>query len=238
MTDGLASGALVTVLLTIITSVGAILTAFGLASARFSGGPVARRLANSYVDVFRNVPALIQIIFLAFALPTVFPDDLRRSLFFDNWLVDGAARLTGLPLPYYAFAACLGLVLNTSAHLAEILRGGIGAVPTAQIDAARTMGANRKVAFRTVVLPDGLRAAFPGVSNRLVHNMKNTALASFVAVPELFHQMEASINRTFQASELLLLTALMYLVLSFLLTGVLSTVDRRLHRGQKRLTGG
>ena len=233
MTEGLASGALVTVLLTVGTSFGSILAAFGLAAARFSGGAFSRRLANAYVEVFRNVPALIQIIFLAFALPTVFPDDLRRTVFFDNWLADIASRATGLPLPYYALAAGVGLVLNTSAHLAEILKAGIAAVPTAHIDAVRTMGATQREAFRSVALPDGLRAVFPGVSNRLVHNMKNTALASFVAVPELFHQMQAAINRTFQASELLLLTSALYLALSIALTGLLAWVDQRLHRGQR-----
>lgn len=234
----LVNGALVTVLLTAITTVGAMAVATGVAATRFSGGPLARRLATAYVELFRNVPALIQIIFWAFAFPSVFPADIRRTIFFDNMVADAVSSVSRLPLPYYAFAACFGLVLNTSGHLAEILRAGIGSVPSEQFDLARTMGASKRVVFRSVALPEGLRAAWPAVSNRLVHNMKNTALASFVAVPELFHQMEASINRTFRATEYLMLTAGMYLLLSLALSALLGSIDHRLHRGRSRTISG
>ena len=82
-----------------------------------------------------------------------------------------------------------------------------------------------------MLLPNGIRASFPAISTRLIHNMKNTALVSFVAVPDLFHEMQAAINRTFQASEYLLLVALIYLILSWVMTAGLGAIDRRIHRG-------
>jgi len=73
-----------------------------------------------------------------------------------------------------------------------------------------------------------VRVSFPALTNRLVHNMKNTSLASFVAVPELFGVIQGAITRTFEATELLLLAAAMYLVLSSLMTAGLNVVGRSL----------
>lgn len=89
--------------------------------------------------------------------------------------------------------------------------------------------------FWHVLLPDAVRAAFPAITTRLVHNMKNTALASFVAVPELFHAMQAAITESFRATEFLTLTAVMYLALAMAMAALARLVDRRLYRGRHRV---
>lgn len=226
----LAGGLVVTVVLTLITSALSVLLAIGLAAWRLSGIPAIRRSAGAFIEVFRNVPALIQIIFWAFAVPNLVPAAARAGIFFDNPVIDGLVTITGLPVPYYAVAATIGLTLNTSAHLAEVLRAGIGAVPSERVDGARTLGADPRTVYLTVVLPTAVRTSFPAISTRLVHNMKNTALASFVAVPELFNAIQGSINKTFQATQYLTLAALLYLGLSAVMSVALDRVDRRLHR--------
>lgn len=231
--EGLAKGVLFTLFLTAVTTIISLVLGVGVGSARMSPRRWVRGAARVHVEVFRNVPALIQIIFWAFAVPNLVGAPTRRRLFFDNGLVDLLGDLTTLPIPYYAAAACLGLSLNTSAYVAELFRAGVGTIPSEQLDAARSLGATALFAFRTIVLPGGLRAAFPALSTRLVHNMKNTALASFVTVPELFHEIEASINETFRATEFLLTGAVIYLVLSGAMTLLLRRVEIRLHRGRK-----
>lgn len=226
----LFDGVQVTLLLTLITTIGASALALGLGMARSSPWRIARLVSGIYIEVFRNVPALIQVIFWAFAFPSAFSAARRQTLFFDNTIIDWLGALTGLALPYYAFAACLGLILNTSAHLAEILRSGIRSIPTHRLEAAAMLGASRLSTYRKVVIPQALQISFPALSTRLIHNMKNTALASFVAVPELFHAMQASINKTFNATTYLLVAAVMYLALSALMTIALNTIDQRLNR--------
>ena len=228
----LADGLVVTLVITLLTSVLALAAAAWVAGARQSPRRAVRVAAVTYTEVFRNVPALIQIIFWAFAFPTVVAPDTRRTLFFDNAWWDMLSDLTGLSIPYYACAAALGLVLNTSAHLAEILRSGLEAIPEEHAEAARSLGASRRRAYATVQLPLAARRSFPGLSNRLVHNMKNTALVSFVAVPDLFHAMQANITETFRASEYLLLVGVVYLCLSLIMTAGLDRLDRRLHHGR------
>ncbi|MEM8923975.1 MAG: amino acid ABC transporter permease [Actinomycetota bacterium] len=238
LATALAGGIALTLGMTALTTVASLLLAFRLTEARMSPRRVVRLPATIVVEVFRNVPALVQIIFWAFAVPNLFTADTRRAVFFDNAVMDALGAVTGLPLPYYGLAAAIGLTLNTTGHLTEILRSGVGSMPGEHLDAARTLGASRRTAMRRVLLPTGFRTTFPAISSRLVHNMKNTALASFVAVPELFGVIQGEITRTFDATRLLLLGAAVYLVLAWLMTVVLDVVDRRLRPAGSVAGGG
>ena len=211
----LLSGLGVTIVLTIATSAGALVLGVGIGWLRLSALRLARSLAVIYVEVFRNVPALVAVIFWAYALPNAFDPGTRRALFFDNAWINGLGHLIGLSVPYYAVGAALGLTLNTSAYIAELFRAGVGTLAREHWEAARSLGASRSRAFLNLLLPHGLRAASPAIVTRLVHNMKNTALASLVAVPEFFKAVQTSITRSFHAVELLLLASVGYWLLSW-----------------------
>jgi polar amino acid transport system permease protein len=211
----LLSGLGVTVVLTLITSAGALLLGVGIGWLRLSASPLLRGIATGYVEIFRNVPALVAIIFWAYALPNAFDPATRRSVFFDNRWMDVLGDLTGLSIPYYAVGATLGLTLNTSAYIAELFRAGVGTLAREHWEASRSLGASSRRAFGNLLLPHGLRAASPAIVTRLVHNMKNTALASFVAVPEFFKAVQTAITRSFHAVELLLLASIGYWLLSW-----------------------
>lgn len=226
----LAGGLSLTIMLTLLTSAVSLMVGIAVGIARLSGRPFLPRVARLYVEVFRNIPALVLIIFWAFAVPNLFPLELRRSIFFDNSLATWGGQLTGLSLPYYALAAAIGLSLNTSAYLAELFRAGVGTIPQQVLDAARSLGASPAAVFWRVLLPQGVRAAFPAITTRLIHNMKNTALASFVAVPEFFQAAQAAISRSFQAVEILVFAAVMYWLLSFWFAAMLNSIDRRLNQ--------
>ncbi len=226
----LAGGLALTVLLTAVTSLSSLMSGILVGAMRLSGRPFIRRFAGIHVDIFRNIPALVLIIFFAFALPNLFPPSLRQRLFFDNMLAAWGQGITGLSLPYYALAAAIALSLNSSAYLAELFRAGVGAIPQEIVDAARSLGATQTVVFWRILLPQGVRAAFPAIATRLIHNMKNTALASFVAVPEFFQATQASITRTFRAVEFLLMAAVVYLLLSVAFAALLRQIERRLDR--------
>jgi polar amino acid transport system permease protein len=211
----LLSGLVVTAVLTLITAAAALVLGVGVGWLRLSGAPLIRGLATGYVELFRNVPALVGVIFWAYALPNAFPPEVRRTLFFDNSWMDALGQFTGLSIPYYAVGAALGLTLNTSAYIAELFRAGVGTLAREHWEAARSLGASSNRAFLHLVLPHGLRAASPALVTRLVHNLKNTALASFVAVPEFFKAVQTAVTRSFHAVELLLLASVGYWLLSW-----------------------
>ena len=232
LTSDILRGAVVTIVLTVLTTVSSFIVGLLAAIGRRSRRRWAARIAGTFVEIFRNVPALILLIFFAFAVPNLFPSDLRRTLFFRNGFWDFFGDLTSLPLPYYAVAAAAALTLNTGAHLGEVLRSGLDAVPQSRVDAARSLGASARSAYLTVTIPDGLRIAFPGVINRMVHNLKNTALVGLVTVPDAFQEIQAAITRTFRATGLLITAAVLYLILATVLEFILRRVEVALWRGR------
>ena len=225
----LARGVLFTVLLTAVTTITSLVVGIGMGTLRLSGRPFWRRFAGVYIDLFRNIPALVLIIFWAFAVPNLFNLEMRQTLFFNNPVVAWGQLVTGLSLPYYALAVVIALTLNTSAYLAELFRAGVGTIAQEVVDAARSLGAGQTAVFWRILLPQGVRAAFPAISTRLIHNMKNTALAAFVAVPEFFQATQTAISKSFRAVEFLLLAAVVYLCLSFLFAVLLNQIDNRLN---------
>lgn len=231
VTADMFTGLAITGVLTILSSVGASVLAVVWASARRSPRRRERFIGTVFVELFRNIPALILLLIFAFAVPNAFDPDLRSTLFFDNPVMNGVGDALRLPIPYYALGAVAALSLNTGAHLAEILRSAMAAIPRGRVEIARTLGASRLGVLRTVVVPDALRVGMPAIKNRMVHNLKNTALASFVAVPEFFGRVRGAINETFAATELLVFAAVVYLALAALLGGSLDWAHRRLLRG-------
>ena len=141
-----------------------------------------------FADVFRAVPALVILIIIYFALPTV---GLRLSGFISAWL--------GLSLVLAAFAE-------------EIVWAGILSVPRGQWEAARATGLNFRQAMRLVVLPQAARLTVAPLTNRAIVITKNTALASVLAVGEILYQAQAGYSFSYNPSPLTL-GAIAYLIL-------------------------
>jgi polar amino acid transport system permease protein len=226
----LLEGVIVTIFLTAITSILSLLVGVGVGTMRLSPRPWLHWLAGIFVDIFRNIPALVLIIFFAFAVPNAFPLLLRQELFFNNDLAAWAKQISGLSLPSYALAAIVGLTLNSSAYIAELFRAGVGTIPQEYVDAARSLGAGQTAVFKQIILPQGFRAAFPAIETRLIHNMKNSALVSFVAVPDFFLATQTAINKSFRATQFLLLATAVYLILSVSYAALLRQIEHRLNR--------
>jgi His/Glu/Gln/Arg/opine family amino acid ABC transporter permease subunit len=141
-----------------------------------------------FADVFRAVPALVILIIIYFALPTV---GIRLSGFASAWL--------GLSLVLAAFAE-------------EIVWAGILSVPRGQWEAARATGLNFAQGMRFVVLPQALRLTVAPLTNRAIVITKNTALASVLAVGEILYQAQAGYSFSYNPSPLTL-GAIAYLIL-------------------------
>ncbi len=230
--DIFVNGLWLTLLLTVVTSLLSLLVGVGAGMLRLSERRWLRLLGAIHVEIHRNVPALVLIIFWAFAIPNLFPVDARQQIFFDNDAINWLSKLTGIPLVYYALAVVIALTLNTSAYIAELFRAGVGTIERETIEEAQTLGASQRVTFFQFLLPLGLRAAFPAIATRLIHNMKNTSLAAFVSVPELFQSMQTGISLTFHATELLLVTAVIYLLLALCMSVLFKWIEQLLVQKQ------
>ena len=160
----LLGGLSTTILLGITSIVLGLAGGLGLALMRLYGGLVLRPLAIAYIDVFRAIPLLVLLIVVYYALPFV------------------GLRLT----PFAAAASALSLV--ASAYSAEIFRAGIEAVPKGQFEAARALGLQPLPLMAKVVLPQAVRIVIPPLTSNSINVLKDTALASVVAMPDLLKQ--------------------------------------------------
>lgn len=223
----LEDGVTLTVVITLITSIAAMVLGVMVNRLRLSPWPLVRGFGRIYIETFRNIPTLVLILLFAYGLPNAFDQELRREIFFRSesmlYLRENSTEILNrrLLIPYYAVGAMVGITLNTSAYIAEILRAGAATIPQRQLESAHLLGASTDGTYWRFVLPHSLRTTSPELITRLVHNMKNTTLASFVAVPEFYNAIFTIITQTFQAIDLILFAIVSYLVFSAVFSLVL-----------------
>jgi octopine/nopaline transport system permease protein len=186
-----------------------------IVTMRVSPHWLPNRFARAYMLVFRGSPLLIQMFLVYYGLGQ-FPA-IRDSF---AWPV--------LREPY--MCAVLSLALCTAGYTAEIMRGGLMAVPPGQIEAGYACGMSRFALLRRVIGPLALRHCLPAYSTEAVLLVKSTALASLVTVWEVTGVAQQIIQRTYRTTEVFICAALIYLLLNFVLVRLLGLMETRLSR--------
>ncbi len=200
-------GALVTLLISVLSFALASPLGIALATLRLYTGRPGRWLSAAYVEVFRGTPLLLQLYVLYFGLADV----IRLS-----------------PLA----AAVLGLSLNYGAYEAEVYRGALSSVPHGQTEAARALGLSKWQALRHVVFPQALRTALPAVTNDFVALLKDSSLISVITVVELTKRMTILAVELRDWITPGLMCAALYFVMSFPLARWARRIERRLEPTQ------
>ena len=202
-----------------------------LAAARLSQNPILRSLSFGFVWLIRSVPILVQLLFW-YELASLYP---RLSLgipFGPEFASVKTAHLfSGI------LAAYVALSLEVAALSAEIIRGGILAVPAGQVEAAQALGLGGGRVFRRIVLPQAMPAIVPASGNLLIGMLKATSIVSVIAVQDLLYSTQLIYNENFQIIPLLLVATLWYIVLTTLLSVGQYFVERRYARGSNRRGG-
>ncbi len=211
----LLRGILMTLVIGAVSTVLSLALAGVVSALRTSRRRALRVLAAVHVNVFRNLPPVPLLLFLVLGLPGL-------------WLrLTGSAMPTDLEFPLLV----AGLSLNTSAYLAEILRAGLGAVPTSQWDSARVLGLGPVATRVSIIYPQALRICLPALGNRLIHNLKNSTLALVVPLGvgsmEIVGQAGRVAGQTFAWAEPLVVAAVVHLSLAFALGAIVRVLGRR-----------
>jgi polar amino acid transport system permease protein len=212
--DRFWDGTLITLKLVLLSSLLGLTLALPLALARCS---TKRRLwipAYAYIYFFRGTPLLIQLFILYYGLAQF--EAVSKSFF---WHFLGNAEWCGL----------IGLTLNTSAYTAEILRGGIRAIPKGEIEAARAYGMSWWLMQRRIVLPRAMRIAWPAYGNEVVLLLKGSALVSTIAVWDLMGETRSIFSRTY-ALEIFIYAGVIYFLMTFILTRVFVRIEKHINR--------
>ncbi|MFW2275954.1 amino acid ABC transporter permease [Burkholderia orbicola] len=209
----LLKGALITIELSVLSMACAIV--FGLAVA--IGRLLSRRWIvwplNCYVEIWRDVPLVVQLLVIYFTLPQI-----------------------GLTLPGF-WAGVLGLTLNLGAYLSEVFRAAIQSIDKGQREAGMTVGMSSAMIYWRVILPQAMKIALPTVGGYFISLMKDSSLVSFIAVNELLRHGTIVIAETFASMQVYLMVAIIYFVMSFAAARVVRWVERKftpVHRGGLR----
>lgn len=185
----------------------ALLAGLVVALCRLSPRAWLRWPATVYVEVIRGIPLLVLIVWIYFG---VFADALAGL----------GIPLHGIPAAILAFGICYG------AFIGETYRAGIQSVDRGQEEAARALGLSRRQSMRLVILPQAVRNVLPALGNEAIALVKDTSLASVIAIPELMLRGRQEAGRTFRTMEVYTVVALLYLATTL----VLSRMQRRLER--------
>ncbi len=204
----LLEGLGVTVLLGLVSIVAGLVSGLLMALLRLYGPPPLRMLARVYIDVFRSIPLLVLLVLVYYALPFV---GVRFSSF---------------------TAAALALSMVSCAYTAEIFRAGIEAIPKGQFEAADAIGLSFFSSMRDVILPQAFRIVVPPLTSNCINVLKDTALASVVAMPDLLKQ--ATQAQALAANPTPLIgAAVLYLILLLPLVRLVGYFETR-HRASLR----
>jgi polar amino acid transport system permease protein len=214
----LVHGLWVTVQLAVLAIIGSTVLGTLVALGRVSSTPALaplRWLLAVYVEFFRNVPLLVQLVFWSFGM---FSLDLVRSI---------VAPLNSIYTNQF-LAGVFGLTIYTSAYVAEALRSGIQSVPKGQMEAARASGLGYWTAMRTVVLPQAFALAFPAIGNQYVAATKNTSVVMAIGVTDLVFQAQQIESATFAAFEAYTAVLVIFVVICLAESALLALIVRGL----------
>jgi His/Glu/Gln/Arg/opine family amino acid ABC transporter permease subunit len=203
----LLKGALVTLKITGATLLVAALFGLVLALMQRSRLPLLGAFAAAYIEIMRSVPVLTTLFVIYFGLASI-----------------------GIQLPSFV-AAVIGLGMLGAAYMAEIIRAGIEAVHHGQREAAVSLGMTPAQAMRFIVLPQALRVIVAPTANYTIGLLKDTAIVSTVAAPELLFAAKTLVSQTILPMQVYLLTAGVYLAMSWPLARAAHYLEARLSRG-------
>lgn len=203
----LSQAAGMTLLLSFISFPLAVAIGLLIAIGRLYGPIWVRAPLTVYVELLRGTPLMLQLYFIFYFLPEI-----------------------GLNIPAFT-TAIIGLAVNYSAYESEIYRAGLQAIPVGQMEAAQSLGMTRGQAIQRIIVPQAVRIVIPPVVNDFIAMFKDTSVCSVVTIVELTKRFSIlSRNNVQSLVELTLLTAVLYLLMSYPMSLIASRLEKRLAR--------
>lgn len=171
-------------------------------------------ICTSYVELFRNIPLLVQMFIWYFAVPEIVPDDVGRWLKRD------------MPNPEFV-TAVVALALYTASRVAEQVRAGIETVPAGLKAAAKASGLNTYQSYRYIQLPISIRLIVPPMTSEFLTVFKNSSLALTIGLLELTAQSQQIAEYTFQGFEAFTAATVIYVFIALIVTALMHLLERR-----------
>ncbi|MGD6793224.1 amino acid ABC transporter permease [Metabacillus indicus] len=194
---------LVTLQLTVVSILIGIVIGLFFALLKISKLKVLGWISDTYIYLVRGTPLIVQIFILYFGFSGLF-------LIPDFW------------------AASLALAFHNGAYIAEIFRGTIQSIDKGQMEAGRSLGMTRGLTMRRIIMPQAFRRALPPLGNQMIIGLKDSSLAAFISINELFNVATTLGSNNFDEMTFLLIVAVYYLILVAILTLVVNGLEKKM----------
>jgi polar amino acid transport system permease protein len=203
-------GVRVTVTITLLSVLTGLIIGTFVGMARLAKNPLLFWPATIYVEFIRGTPLLVQLVLVYYALP----------------------QAIGVNLPPM-LAGWLAFSLNSGAYVSEIVRAGIQSIDRGQTEAARSLGMTFAQAMRYIILPQAFRNIMPALGNEFITLLKDSALMSTIAVPELMRYGQMMVGRKAEPFPIYITVGAIYLALTLPLSLIVRRMERRLAKGDR-----
>ncbi|EKQ58085.1 MULTISPECIES: amino acid ABC transporter permease [unclassified Clostridium] len=198
-------GAEITIILAFFAVLFGTILGLILTLSRRSRFNIVSLISTAYVEFVRGTPLLVQIYIIYIGLP----------------------KLIGRDMPDMLVGA-VALSLNSAAYVSEIIRAGIDAVDKGQMEAARSLGMNQRLAMFQVVIPQAFKNILPALGNEFIAIIKDSSMVSVIGVAELMYNAGIVRGNTALGLEPIIVAAIIYFILTFTLSRILGYIERRL----------
>jgi polar amino acid transport system permease protein len=210
----LIEGAKITLQFTVVSVFFGMILGLVFALGRMAQNKPVRFLSQAYIDFFRGTPLLVQIFLIYFGVPQMFTFTLPHN--------------------YQYIAGAVALSLNCGAYTAEIFRSGIQSIDYGQSEAARSLGMSHFQSMRYIILPQAFKVVVPPLGNEFIAMLKDSSLLAIIAIEDLMYTGKIIAGRTFQPMPVFLMVAVMYLVMTMVLSMLVNYTEKRLGKSDIR----
>lgn len=195
-------GAVISLKIYLITIVFSIPLGMLFAMGKLRRFKPVKWLLEIYTWVFRGTPLLLQLLFVYFGLPYL-GIELSREM-----------------------AAYVTFVVNYAAYFTEIFRAGIQSIGRGQYEAAKALGLNYKLTMKRIIIPQAIKVILPPTGNEAVTLIKDTALASVIALSDILRNAKSMVSRT-ASIEGYIIAAILYLIMTFVIINIFKYIEKR-----------
>ena len=190
---------------TVFAILGAVIIGILTGLGSSSRNRVVNQICGVYVELIRGIPLLVQLMFLYYALGSLI-------------------HIDGIVAAIVALSICFG------AYMGEIIRAGIQSMPKGQSEAATALGLSKSQTFIHVILPQTIKVVLPAIGNEFISMLKDSSLVSILALSDILKRGREYISRTFLSLQTMLIVALIYLILTLILSRLVGLMEEKLHK--------
>jgi polar amino acid transport system permease protein len=190
---------------TVFAILGAVIIGILTGLGSSSKNRLVNQLCGVYVELIRGIPLLVQLMFLYYALGSLI-------------------HIDGIVAAIVSLSICFG------AYMGEIIRAGIQSIPKGQTEAATALGLSKSQTFIHVILPQTIKVVLPAIGNEFISMLKDSSLVSILALSDILKRGREYISRTFLSLQTMLVVALIYLILTLILSRLVGLMEEKLHK--------